>query len=162
MITTNEYARMALEAYYDVPETFEVDGTAYVAGTSSTVIGMDLHNSGFFATNFQSGNDIVIAFRGSNPPGSDLADWLSNAGWSTYTQDPPLQLLDAWNYYQLVKADNPTATISFTGHSLGGELAGANAALVGAEAEEFAPAPFVGAATANVTSHITGAAICLR
>lgn len=144
MVTTQQYALMALEAYYDSPHTITVDGQLFEAKYSSADYSMELNNSGFFATSYEIGTEIVIAFRGSNSPGSDLPDWLSNAGWSTYTQDPPLLLLDAWNYYQLVKAENPTATISFAGHSLGGGLAGAMAALVGGEAEMFAPAPFEG------------------
>ena len=116
MTTTIEYARMALEAYYDTPRDVATSTGTYTERQTSVEMGLVLNNSGFFATYFESGTDIVIAFRGSNSPGSDLSDWLSNAGWSTYTQDPPLQLLDAWNYYQLVKAENPNATISFTGH----------------------------------------------
>lgn len=144
MVTTQQYALMALEAYYDTPKDIEEGVQHFSVGMSSDAMSMELHNSGFFATYYTVGSEIVIAFRGSNSPIGDMADWATNAAWSPYTQDPPYQLLDAWNYYQLVKADNPNATISFTGHSLGGGLAGAMAALVGAEAEVFAPAPFEG------------------
>ena len=150
MVTKFQYSMLALEAYYDEPkDPLDIENVSFIERFSSADAVSDgvleLNNSGFFATSYATGsNEIVIAFRGSNSPMDDMADWATNAAWSPDTQDPPYQLLDAWNYYQLVKADNPNATISFTGHSLGGGLAGAMAALVGAEAEVFAPAPFEG------------------
>lgn len=71
----------------------------------------------FEAVSFQQGNNIVISYAGT----AQLTDWIANltlgAGFSSS------QLEQAAFYYLQVKAANPTATISFTGHSLGGGLA---------------------------------------
>lgn len=79
MVTTQQYALMALEAYYDSPEDIAVDGQVLREGTSSTEYFMELNNSGFFATSYEIGTEIVIAFRGSNSPMDDMEDLATNA-----------------------------------------------------------------------------------
>ena len=71
--------------------------------------------SGFEAVSFQNGNDIVISYAGTDITSfSDLlTDGALAAGsWSN-------QLRDAASYYLNVKAANPNAHITFTGHSSG-------------------------------------------
>jgi VCBS repeat-containing protein len=90
--------------------------------------------SGFEAVSFTNGTDLVISFAGTDfskgMPGALFTGdfWQGNipliTGVSVNGAD---QLVDAVEYYLQVKAANPGAHISLTGHSLGGALA----ALVG-------------------------------
>jgi len=79
MVTTQQYALMALEAYYDSPRNIAVDGQHFEAKYSSADYSMELNSSGFFATSYEIGTDIVIAFRGSDSPIDDMADLATNA-----------------------------------------------------------------------------------
>ena len=80
--------------------------------------------TGFEAGYFQRGNEILVSFAGTNPndgllpPGPDNT---ANIGLTTGFGS--VQLLQAAGYYLQIKAANPNAIISFTGHSLGGGLA---------------------------------------
>lgn len=107
--------------------------------------------SGFSAEVFQKGGEIVISFQGTNsdPFTSDgIKDWWTNGqlalGWTNK------QLNEAALLYQRVKAANPTAEISFTGHSLGGGLAGLMSIYFNKPATIFAPAPFEATASVSV------------
>ncbi len=86
-------------------------------------------NSGFAGAAYKNGNEIVISFRGTEPTtAEDLwADLQIGLG------QVPDQFYDALDFYYKVKAANPTANITITGHSLGGALA----QLVGAIAEDM-------------------------
>ena len=98
-------------------------------------------NSGFEAVSFRRGTEIVISFAGTNGSGdlgTDVALWMGMAAD---------QLKQAAAYYLSVKAANPNAVISFTGHSLGGGLASLLGAFFGEKAVTFDQAPFAPAAT---------------
>ena len=100
--------------------------------------------SGFEAYTFQRGTEIVISFAGtgsSGDMGTNVALWLGMAAD---------QLREGAAYYLSVKAANPDAVISFTGHSLGGGLASLLGAFFGEKAVTFDQAPF--ASAANVTN----------
>jgi Ca2+-binding RTX toxin-like protein len=101
-------------------------------------------DSGFEATSFQKGSEIVISFAGT---GSSVDWWANFGGFFGVTSS---QLRQAADYYLKVKATNPNATISFTGHSLGGGLASLMAVFFNQLATTFDQAPFSNSASFQV------------
>lgn len=84
----------------------------------------DTDPSGFEATYFAKTNangtkEIVIAFAPTNT--KEMADMITDieAGLGIVTE----QVLQAAEYYMKIRSENPDATITLTGHSLGGGLA---------------------------------------
>ena len=100
--------------------------------------------TGFEARTFQKGPEIVISYSGTDPanynvfttPDGITNKALSDGRWAE-------QLLQAARYYLDIKATNPTATISFTGHSLGGGRAALMAVLFGQHAQTLHPQQYV-------------------
>jgi hypothetical protein len=84
---------------------------------------------------FRNSPEIVISFSGTDPNNSGLLNSpdgrtnsaLANGKWSD-------QLLQAAKYYLDIKAANPNAVITFTGHSLGDGLAALMAVFFGIRA----------------------------
>lgn len=139
MTTLLDYAALSAIIYNDKRGEFNVldplVGWTEILYTS---------NPGFTAGAYQNGNDIVIAFKGSDPVGlttNALADWIA-ANLQAGIGLGSTQLVDAALFYQAVKAANPDANITFTGHSLGGGLAALVAVFFGVEAHTFDQAPF--------------------
>lgn len=121
----------------------------------------DAQPSGFEAISFIDGatiatsTTIVISYAGTDfsSPGSDFV--YGNIPLATGNLSD--QLRQAADYYLQVKALNPTANITFTGHSLGGGLASLMAVLFDETAYTFDQAPFRGAADGHlVTDQATG------
>ncbi len=109
--------------------------------------------TGFSAGTFISrgGNEVVIAYTGTNDGIADPLNWTAGMGI------PAPQIFEALSYYFETRAAYPTATISFTGHSLGGGLASLMAVLLDREAKVFDQAPFQPAATsASVLTLLAG------
>jgi putative lipase involved disintegration of autophagic bodies len=121
MITQFEIDRalMAGAAYFSTRP--EINRIPMPQGwTERTEFRVNGDSSGFEVRTFQKGNEIVIAYAGTNP--SDLSgDVAANLGLATGTGS--VQLQQAAEYYLSVQAANPGATITFTGHSLGGGVA---------------------------------------
>ena len=142
MITEIEYALMAGQAYRTTRA--ELNWIPAPQGWVPFFPVPDPTNPGFQATSgfeaisFQRGNEIVISFAGTDPsqPGDLLADAALGMGI------PNAQLYQAAEYYMQVKAANPDAQITFTGHSLGGGLAALAGVFFDKPAVTFDPAPF--------------------
>lgn len=106
-------------------------------------------DGGFSAEIYRKGDEIVIAFQGTNPDpfsADGIKDWGNNFG--LYAGNPTSQLMQAAELYLRVATANPGADITFTGHSMGGGLAGLMSIFFNRSASAFAPAPFEPAATA--------------
>jgi len=97
-------------------------------------------DSGFEAVSFTNGTEIVISYAGTGT----AIDWAANTGLATGVGSA--QLLQAAEYYLQVKATNPGATITLTGHSLGGGLASLVGVFFGVRAFTFDQAPFANSA----------------
>lgn len=105
--------------------------------------------TGFEATYFTRGTgantEIIISFAGTNP--TDITGDIA-ANLALATGSGSEQLLQAADYYLQIKASAPAgATISLTGHSLGGGLASLLAVFFGESAQTFDQAPFRNSAT---------------
>lgn len=147
MATTIEYALMAGHAYRTTRDEINwipsPDGwTPFFPVPDPTTAAAFQATDGFEAISFTNGTEIVISFAGTYD--GSAADWLANA--SLGLGDESAQLRQAAEYYLQVKAANPNATITLTGHSLGGGLAALVGVFFGVEAHTFDQAPFANAA----------------
>ena len=143
MTAAIEYALLAGASYYDTRTSFNRFPLPQDWGVYSRI--PQDSSTGFEAVAFQSqcSNDLVISYAGTNGDGGSIltnpdkqADAALGAGlWSD-------QLGQAAAYYLEIKALNPGATISFTGHSLGGGLASLMSVLFNETAFTFDQAPF--------------------
>ncbi len=143
MLTTLDYALMAGRAY----QTSRA-GTNMFPSLVDWQEPLDKRkiddDSGFEAGYFKnsSTNEIVISYAGTNDKsGADI-----NADLTLYAGKYHAQLLQAAKYYLDIRAANPGATITFTGHSLGGGLAALVGVFFGVDATTFDQAPFANAA----------------
>ncbi|WHZ22888.1 MAG: Alkaline phosphatase [Nitrospira sp.] len=148
MATEVEYALMAGRIYQStrgkinwLPDLLSFGWTERVDKSQSLP-------SGFEATYFTKGNEIVISFAGT---GSNV-DWWANAGgfFGVTTE----QLRQAADYYLQVKATHPGAIIHLTGHSLGGGLASLMAVFFDESAVTFDQAPFRNSASVSVATSL--------
>lgn len=149
MTTAIEYALLAGAAYYDtrtdknrlpLPQNW-----SYVSR-----IQQDL-TTGFEASAFTNGTDIVISFAGTyDNPLNPLTNPDLQADIGLATGLGSAQLLQAAQYYLTVKRLNPSANITLTGHSLGGGLAALVGVFFGVSATTFDQAPFANTAEKNL------------
>lgn len=93
---------------------------------------VDNPKNGFYADVLYGKNDVIIAYRGTEPFSIDTMNDLAMARSSL-----PSQTTDALNTYNSVKFAHPDKNISLTGHSLGGSLADIVAGLNGEFAVTF-------------------------
>jgi len=138
---TLEYALLAGRAYERSrkPENRIPEPAGWTQLTPEDPLGHTVNTaSGFEAVAFQKGNEIVISYAGTDfTEGADkMADAILGLGFINQ------QLIDAALYYKRIQAANPGATITFTGHSLGGGLAAVMGVFFNQKAVTFDPAPF--------------------
>lgn len=93
---------------------------------------------GFYAIAYDAGDEIIIAYRGTDGEFNDVLNgWGGGAGiWS----NDQMQL--GIEFYQDIKAQNPNKTITLTGHSLGGGIAGFVSSITGSKAYVFDNMPY--------------------
>lgn len=101
-------------------------------------------SSGFEAATFQNSTNIVISFAGTNP--LEIGDWTQGNVPLAFGKVSG-QLKDAVDYYLQVRRENMDATITFTGHSLGGGIAALMGIFFGKQAVTFDQAPFANTAS---------------
>ncbi len=151
MPTTIQYALMAAASYIST-RPFDVNKFPVPAGWNISKV--HALPSGFEAATFKNGSELVISFAGTYPGvlpgttnGSSLGmpvDFFADLGLGLGTGSD--QLLQAVEYYLDRKRENPGATITFTGHSLGGGLAALVGVFFGLPAVTFDQAPFANSA----------------
>jgi len=134
MATELEYALLAGHSYFDTRA--EINRFPSPQGWTDLLL-HEAKPSGFEAVAFQRGTEIVISYAGTYPGVADFAaDALLGLGaWSD-------QLGEAAAYYLDIRKNNPSAIISFTGHSLGGGLAALMGVFFDEKAVTFDQAPF--------------------
>lgn len=134
MPSLNEYAQLASAVYNKTPVN-----TLPTGGWQANYVSRDIE--GFEVTAYAKGDDIVIAYAGTNGENGGALDFLTGnfpAGLGL----PSIQVQRAMEFYIAVRQANPNANISFTGHSLGGGLASLMAVYFDKPATVFDPAPF--------------------
>ena len=142
MTTTIEYALMAGASY--ISTRGEVNRFPTPQGWIEQIEGRGrIDSSGFEATHFTKGTEIVISFAGTYP--TDFSgDQATNVGLGLGLGSP--QIIQAAAYYLQVCKDYPNATITLTGHSLGGGLAALVGVFFGVTTKTFDQAPFANSA----------------
>lgn len=131
MANNLEYAQLATHVY----ARSDSNRTPLTGGWSQIARQAD-DTWGFSAGAYQRGSEIVISFAGTN----QNMDWVSNipAGVGLGA----LQITEALDFVLGIMAQNPGATFSLTGHSLGGGLASVMAVFLDLQATVFDTAPF--------------------
>lgn len=151
MPTTTEYALLAGASYRDTRADLNRFPIPNEWGVVSLV--PQDPSTGFEASAYRNSrtNEIVISFAGTDP-GDILGDIAADIGLSTGVGSQ--QLVQAAEYYLQVQAANPGASITFTGHSLGGGLAALMGVFFGKQAVTFDQAPFALSATPSLLPNV--------
>ena len=160
MATTLDYALMAGSAYrtsrtlenlFPAPQGWAL----FFPVPDPSTAAIFPASSGFEAVAFQSGTEIVISYAGTySKSGAD-----TQAGLDLGLGLGSAQLNQAVEYYLQIKAANPGANITLTGHSLGGGLAALVGVFFGVSATVFDEAPFAQTAlfqAQNLRSYLAG------
>lgn len=130
MPTNATYAQLADAVYQDNPANMQLpQGWSFLRPSDPNLVGYD---GAAFKNNITG--EIVVAHRGTEPLTFD-GDWTAN--FQMGTNQLPAQYQYAQQFLADVIAANPGASISITGHSLGGALAQLTAAETGLPATTF-------------------------
>lgn len=149
MLNASDYAIFAANAYAAsdkvVTEVNEIK-TPSTSGWDVLLPAEMLQNTGindatgFLARAYRKGNEIVISYGGTTPENG--LDWTNGNLPAALGYKLAPQVLDAARFYLDVVKANPGATVTFTGHSLGGGLASLMAVYFNKSAQTFDQAPF--------------------
>ncbi|MFA9462605.1 DUF6792 domain-containing protein [Thiohalorhabdus methylotrophus] len=123
MASNLEYAKLSQVVYGDGEHTLESSGLKAQGWVDTGLIGVN-PDSGFFAQAYRKGNEVVIAYRGTEPAQDALHDILG-ADVDIGTGDEHQQFVDALEFANQIDnqyGDDPDIDISVTGHPLGGGL----------------------------------------
>jgi Protein of unknown function (DUF2974). len=131
------YALFAQDSY----NRADLSGASQVGDYFNGALIVDVANKpadGFYAVAYDTGTEIVIAYRGTDGVLSDAINgWGGGAGLWFSDQN---QL--AVEFFHEVNAAYPGRTITVTGHSLGGGLAGFVSCITGVAAHVFDNMPY--------------------
>lgn len=94
---------------------------------------VDNKDTGFHAEVLAKGNDVIIAYRGTNL--TSVQDIRNDVAMAR--DKIPAQATDAIKVYDQVKRDYPNSDVTVTGHSLGGSLSQIVSSVRGCEAVTF-------------------------
>lgn len=137
ILSIPDFALFSLDAYLrgevkldDLGQSF--NGSEIVHNLAEARIAQDAEAAGFYALAYEKDGEIVISYRGTDQLKDVFSGWIGGAG--VFSAD---QLQLAMRFYQSVKTAYPDHTISLTGHSLGGGLAGFVSSLTGERAVIF-------------------------
>ena len=113
-------------------------GYSYKNGSSApegykVVKSVDNKDTGFQAEVLAKGNDVIIAYRGTNL--TSVQDIRNDVAMAR--DNIPAQATDAIKVYDQVKQDYPNSDVTVTGHSLGGSLSQIVSSVRGCEAVTF-------------------------
>lgn len=138
MPSLQEYAQLSNRVYFRTDENRSPIPTGWIEDVRIK----DQAASGFSAGVYRKGDDIVIAYTGTNE--RLIADFaFGNIPAYSGGDVSSLQVWEAMKLYLEVKrTSSATANITFTGHSLGGGLAAMMGIFFNREARVFDAAPF--------------------
>jgi Lipase (class 3)/RTX calcium-binding nonapeptide repeat (4 copies) len=150
MVTKEEYSLLAAAVYNDARgKSNQLDITPLGWSVISHEGGADggILSSGLSINAYQKGSEIVISCKGTDfligsNNSQTASDLLADVGLGGGLGLGSTQLFQAALFYQKVKAQNPNAVITFTGHSLGAGLASVLSVWFNKPATVFANAPF--------------------
>jgi len=113
-------------------------GYSYKNGSSApegykVIKSVDNKDTGFHAEVLANGNDVIIAYRGTNL--TSIQDIRNDVAMAR--DKIPAQATDAIKVYDQVKQDYPNSDVTVTGHSLGGSLSQIVSSVRGCEAVTF-------------------------
>ena len=106
---------------------------AHIPDGYKVVKSVDNKNTGFHAEVLAKGNDVIVAYRGTDI--TSVQDIRNDVAMAR--NKIPEQATDAIKVYDQVKQDYPNSEVTVTGHSLGGSLSQIVSSVRGCEAVTF-------------------------
>lgn len=119
MPSSLDYAVLSSLVYNDVRQGDNDIELPIAEGWSQIDYSSNVGGLGFTAGAYRKGDEIVIAFKGTDTDTilNGTTDWLTGNIPAALGMGSS-QIIQAALYYQQIKAINPDANITFTGHSL--------------------------------------------